>query len=102
MIQENELRDRRGTRRAVRCNEILCVEKLKRRAMARNLMSSRNQKSRRKGESRSMQDLADVASRVWTIVMVQKRGARRDVEQHKAAKNGERLARKLCGEEPGW
>ena len=75
----------------MRCNEIPCVEKLERRAVARNLVRCRNQIIRGKGESRSVQHLADVASRVWAIVMVQKRGAGRDVEQHKAAKNGKRL-----------
>ncbi len=86
----------------MRCNEIRCVEKLKRRAMARNLVRRRDQIIRRKRESRSVQNLADVASRVWPVVMVQKRGAGRDVEQHKAAKNSQRLARELCREEPRW
>jgi hypothetical protein len=86
----------------MRCNEIPCVEKLERRAMACNLVCCRNQIIRGKGESRSVQHLADVASRVWAIVMVQKRGAGSDVEQHKAAKNGKRLARELRREEPGW
>ena len=49
-----------------------------------------------------MQHLADVASRVWPVVMVQKRSTGRDVKQHEAAKNGERLARELRGEKPGW
>ena len=83
----------------MRCNEILCVEKLERRAVARNLMRGRDQVIRRKGESRSVQHLADVARRFRSIVMVQKRGAGCDVEQHNAAENGERLARELCGEE---
>ncbi len=70
--------------------------------MARNLVRRRDQIIRRKRESRSVQNLADVASRVWPVVMVQKRGAGRDVEQHKAAKNSQRLARELCREEPRW
>ena len=86
----------------MRCNEIRCVEELKRRAMARNLVRRRDQIIRRKRESRSVENLANVASRVWPVVMVQKRGAGRDVEQHKAAKNSERLARELCREEPRW
>jgi hypothetical protein len=101
-IQENGLRDRRGTRRAMGCNEILGVEKLERRAMARNLVRGRNQIIRGKGESRSVQNLTDVASRVWSIVMMQKRGAGRDVEKHEAAENSERLARELCRKQPGW
>ena len=102
MIQENELRDRRGTRRAVGSNEILCVEKLERRAMARNLVRGGDQITRGVCESRSVEHLADVASRVGSIVMVQEGDARCDVEQHEAAKDRERLARELCGEEPGW
>ena len=101
-IQENELRDRRGPGSAVRCNEILCVEELERRAVARNLVRRRNQVIRRERQRGSVQHLADVAGRVWPIVVVQKRGAGRDVEQHKAAKNSERLARELCREEPRW
>ena len=57
---------------------------------------------RRKGESGSMQHLADVASRVWSIVMVQKGDAGSDVEQHHAAEHGERLAREFRRDEPGW
>ena len=68
--QENELRDRRGAGGAMRCNEILCVEKLERRAMARNLVRCRNQVIRGKRESRSVEHLAHVASGVWPIVMV--------------------------------
>jgi hypothetical protein len=101
-IQENELRDRRGAGSAMRCNEILCVEELKRRAVARNLVRCRNQIIGRKGESGSVQYLTDVASRVWAVVMVQKREAGRDVKQHNAAKNGERLARELRGEKIRW
>ena len=54
----------------MRCNEILCVEKLERRAMARNLVRCRNQVIRGKRESRSVEHLAHVASGVWPIVMV--------------------------------
>ena len=86
----------------MRCNEILCVKKFERRAIARNLVRRRDQIIGRKRESRSVQHLADVASRVWPIVMVQKRDAGRDVEQHKAGKNGQRLARERLRKEPGW
>src|ERR1700722_8235688 len=74
-IQENELRDRRGARSAMRCNEILCVEKLERRAVARNLVRRRNQVIRRERQRGSVQHLADVAGRVWPIVGGQKTGA---------------------------
>ena len=70
--------------------------------MARNLVRRRDQIIRRKRESRSVENLANVASRVWPVVMVQKRSTGRDVKQHEAAKNGERLARELRGEKPGW
>lgn len=87
----------------MRCNEILCVETFKRRAVARNLVRSRNQIVRRKGKSGRVKHLANVASRLGSLgVMVQKRDARHDVEKHEAAENRERLARELCGEEPGW
>jgi hypothetical protein len=86
----------------MRCNEILCVEELERRAVARNLVRCRNQIIRGERESGSVQYLTDVASRVWPIVMVQKREAGRDVKQHDAAKNGERLARELRGEKLRW
>jgi hypothetical protein len=86
----------------MRCNEILCVEKLERRTMASNLVRCGNQIIRGERESGSVQHLADVASRVWPVVMVQKRSTGRDVEQHETAKNGERLARELRGEKPGW
>jgi len=77
----------------MRCNEILCVEKVERRAVTRNLVRSRNQMMRRKRESRCVQYLADVASRLGALgVMVQKREAGNDVEQHHAAKNREHLA----------
>ena len=77
----------------MRCNEILCVEKLERRAVARNLVRSRNQMMRRRRESRCVQYLAHVASRLGALgVMVQKRKAGNDVEQHHAAKNREHLA----------
>ena len=77
----------------MRCNEILCVEKLERRAVARNLVRSRNQMMGRKRESRRVQYLADVASRLGALgVVVQKGEAGNDVEQHHAAKNREHLA----------
>ena len=66
----------------MRRNEILCVEKLERRAVARNLVRRRNQIIRGERESGSVQHLADVAGRVWPIVMVQERDTRRDVKQH--------------------
>ena len=86
----------------MRCNEILCVEKLERRTMARNLVRCRNQIIRGERESGSVQHLADVASRVWPVVMVQKRSTGRDVKQHQAAKNSERPASELRGEKSGW
>ena len=80
----------------MRCNEILCVEKVERRAVTRNLVRSRNQMMRRKRESRCVQYLADVASRLGSLcVMVEKREAGNDVQQHDAAKNCEDLARQL-------
>lgn len=80
----------------MRCNEILCVEKLERRAVARNLVRCRDQNTWRIGESRSMQHLADVASCLRALrVMVQKREAGHDVEQHDATKNCKYLARHL-------
>jgi hypothetical protein len=95
-IQENELRDGRGPRSAMRCYEILYVEELKRRAMPSDLMRGRDQVSRRIGERRSMQNLTDVTSRFGALrVMVQKRDARHDVEKHYAAKHGDGLAREL-------
>ncbi len=102
-IQENELRGRRGARCAMRCNEILSVKKLERRAIARNLMRGRDQTTRRIGQNRCMQHLANVASRLGALgVMVQKRNAGYHVEKHHAAKHSNRLARELRGEEPGW
>lgn len=86
----------------MRCNEILCVEALKGRAVARNLVRSRNQIMRRKSQSRCVQHLANVAGRLGSLVMVQKSDAGHDVEKHQAAENRECLARELCGEEPGW
>ncbi len=81
----------------MRCNEILCVEKLEGRAVARNLVRCRNQIMRGKRESRSVQHLADVASRLGSMgVMVQKRETGHDVKQHHAAKNREHLARELA------
>ena len=80
----------------MRCNEILCVEKLECRAVARNLRRGRDQITRRIGESRSVQHLADVAGCLRALgVMVQKREAGHHVEQHDAAKNCEYLARQL-------
>jgi hypothetical protein len=102
-IQENGLRDRRGAGRAMRCNKIFRVEKLERRVVARNLMRHRDQIMRRKCESRRVEHLADVASRLGSLgVVVQKRDARHNVEQHHAAKNCERLVRELLREEPCW
>ena len=86
----------------MRCNEILCVEKLERRAVARNLMRCRDQITWGVCKSWCVQHLADVARRVGPIVMVQKRNAGSDVEQHQAAKNSERLSGESRGEEPGW
>jgi hypothetical protein len=86
----------------MRCNEILCVEKLERRAVARNLVRSGDQITWRVCESRSVQHLADVASSVGPVVVVQKGDAGCDVEQHYTAKNSERLARELRRENSGW
>ena len=84
----------------MRCNEIRCVEKLERRAMARNLVRCRDQNSRRIGESRSMQHLTNVASCLRALsVVVQKREAGHDVQQHDTAKNCEYLARQLRSED---
>lgn len=85
----------------MRCYEILGVEELERRAVARNLMRGRNQVARRISESRCVQHLANVASRLGPLgVMVQKRDAGNHVKKHHAAKYGNRLARELRGEEP--
>jgi len=71
---ENELRDRRGARSAMRCYEISCVKKLERRAVARDLVCDRDQISRRIGESWSVQHLANVTRCLRTFgVMVQER-----------------------------
>jgi len=71
--------------------------------MARNLVRGRDQVTRRIGQSRRVQHLANVASRFGSLgVMVQKRYSGYDVEKHHAAKNRERLAREFCGEEPRW
>jgi hypothetical protein len=86
----------------MRCNEILCVEQLERRAAARNLVRRRDQVIRRKRESRSVQHLADVASRFGSLVMVQKSDAGHDIEEHQAPKNREHLARELRREQPRW
>ena len=86
----------------MRRNEILCVEKLERRAVARNLVRRRNQIIRGERESGSVQHLADVAGRVRPIVMVQERDTGCDVKQHQAAKNSERPASELRGEKSGW
>jgi hypothetical protein len=101
-IQGNDLSDWRGARRAMRCYEVLSVEELERRAVARDLVRGRNQITRRIGESRSVQHLANVASRLGTLgVMVQKCEAGDDVEQHDAAKNCEDLAGQLRLEDSG-
>jgi hypothetical protein len=87
----------------MRCNEILCVKELKRRALARNLMRGRNQLMRRKREGRCMQHLTDVASRLGSFgVMVQKRDARHDVQKHHAAEDSQRSVSELLREKPGW
>ena len=66
----------------MRCYEILCVEKLKRRAMARNLVCGRDQVTRRIGQSRCVQHLANVASRLGsTLVMMKKSESRCDKDQ---------------------
>ena len=71
--------------------------------MARNLVRGRDQVTRRIGQSRRVQHLADVASRLRALgVVMQKRYSGHDVKKHHAAKNCERLARELCGEEPRW
>jgi hypothetical protein len=102
-IQENELSDWRGAWGAMRCYEILSVKKLERRAVARDLMRSRDQIIRRKREGRCMQDLAKVASRLGSLrVMVKERDAGNDVQEHYATKNRERLARELRREKPRW
>ena len=78
------------------CDEILCIEKLECRTVARNLMRRRDQITRRISESGSVEHLADVASRLGALgVMVQKCEAGHDVEQHDATKNCENLARQL-------
>src|SRR5437016_1158342 len=98
-IQENDLCDRRGARRAMRCYEIRDIEELGCGAAARNLMRSRDQIIGRKGESRSVEHLANVTSRLGSLgVMMQKRDARHDIQKHHAAKNRERLARKRLRE----
>jgi len=87
----------------MRCNEILCVEKLERRAVARDLVRGRNQITRGIGKSGSVQHLANVASCFGSLsVVVQKRDAGNDVEQRNAAENRESLAREGRREEPGW
>ena len=85
----------------MRCNEILYVEELERRAIARNLMRSRNEIVWRKGERRGVQDLADVAGGFWALVVVKECDAGHDVKKHHAAKHSERLARERRREEPG-
>lgn len=83
----------------MRCNEIRDIEELGGGAAARNLMRRRNQIIGRKRESRCVQYLANVASRLGSLgVVVQKRDARHDVQKHHAAKNRERLARKRLRE----
>ena len=103
MIQENDLRDGRGARSAMRGYKIFRVEKLECRAVARDLVCCRDQIMRRKSESRSVQHLADVASRLRSLgVMVEKCDARYNIKKHHAAKDGDRLARELRGEDPEW
>ena len=64
----------------MRCYEIYRVEKLERRAMARNLVRDGNQPIRRRGERRCVQYLADVASRLGSLgVVVHKGEAGHDV-----------------------
>jgi hypothetical protein len=78
----------------MRCNEILGIEKLERRAVARNLVRCRDQITRRISKSRSVQHLTDVASCFRSLsVVVKKCEAGHDVKQHDAAKNCEYLAR---------
>lgn len=80
----------------MRCYEIRDIEEFGGGAAARNLMCNRDQIMRRKCESRCMQHLANVASRLGSLgVMMHKGEPRHDIEQHQAAKNCERLARKL-------
>jgi hypothetical protein len=87
----------------MRCYKIRDVEELRSGAAARDLLRDWNQIMRRKRESRCMEHLADVASRLGSLgVMVHKSEAGHDVEQHQAAKNCQRLARELFREEPGW
>jgi hypothetical protein len=87
----------------MRCNKIFRVKKFERRIVARNLVRDGNQVMRRRSESRRVQHLADVASRLGSLgVMVQKGDARHDVQKHQAAKNSKRLVRKFFREEPGW
>jgi hypothetical protein len=70
----------------MRCNKIFRVEKLERRALARNLVRYRNQIMRRKCESGSVQHLAYVAGRLRsTLVMMKKSESRCDKDQKYAA-----------------
>jgi hypothetical protein len=87
----------------MRCYEIRDIEEFGGGAAARNLMRNRDQIKRRKCESRRVEHLANVASRLGSLgVMMHKGEPRHDVQQHQAANNCERLARELLREEPGW
>jgi hypothetical protein len=60
-------------------------------AVSRDLLGFRNQVLTGSRQSRRMQDLANVAGRFGTIAMrVEKREARRDIQQQHAAQQGER------------
>ena len=86
----------------MRCNEILSIEELERRAVTRDLVRGRDQITRRISESRCVQHLADVTSRLRSLgVMVQESDAGYDVKKHHAPKNGKHLAREPRREEPG-
>jgi hypothetical protein len=76
----------------VRCYGIRDIEQLGGGAAARNLVRGGNQIVRRDRQSGRMQRLANVASGFGSVgVMVEKRDARRDIQQHHAAENGQRL-----------
>ncbi len=63
----------------MRCNEILCVEKFKRRDVARNLVCGRDHVTRRICQSRRVQHLAYVAGSLGsTFVMMKKSESRCD------------------------
>jgi hypothetical protein len=87
----------------MRCYEILCVEKLERRAIACNLMRRRDQITWRMGESRRVQHLAYVARRLGSLtVMVQECQTGHDIQQNNATEHCEHLAGELRREEPRW